>query len=86
MKNWDKNLNNYVSDDKAFIFDLDLNEKYEVMMLNMLFIVIKIMDLHLVIIMIYIWEIIFVLIKNVDIIIMLIILFINILLILIINL
>ena len=30
MKNWDKNLNNYVSDDKAFIFDLDLNEKYRV--------------------------------------------------------
>ena len=30
MKNWDINKNNYISDDKAFIFDLDKNEKYEI--------------------------------------------------------
>ena len=30
MKNWNVNLNSYVSDDKAFIFDLDKNEKYEI--------------------------------------------------------
>ena len=31
MKNWDIKLHgNYTSDDKAFLFDLDLNEKYEV--------------------------------------------------------
>ena len=30
MKNWDKNSNNYISDDKAFIFDLDKNEKYNI--------------------------------------------------------
>ena len=30
MKNWDINKNSYISDDKAFIFDLDLNEKYDI--------------------------------------------------------
>lgn len=30
MKNWDINANKFISDDKAFIFDLDLNEKYDI--------------------------------------------------------
>lgn len=30
MKNWDIKVNNNVDDDKAFIFDLDNNEKYEI--------------------------------------------------------
>ena len=30
MKNWDINKNSNISDDKAFIFDLDLNEKYDI--------------------------------------------------------
>ena len=30
MKNWDINANKFIPDDKAFIFDLDLNEKYDI--------------------------------------------------------
>ena len=30
MKNWDKDHNEYITDEKAFIFDLDKNEKYDI--------------------------------------------------------